>query len=469
MAQACSLMNWRLCGTTKSARRSTAALIEQITAALNTRYQRSDIALFTILAPNQDLSDGVLDLVVIEGHITRVEIQTDARGAYDIGYTRDLAEHLTEERPLRRQTMERYLSLIRDIPGERVTARLEPAPERGGAVLILEARRNRIDGGIGVDNRGTPELGETQITFDASYNGLLRGGDKTSFLYVIPAEDDLFNYMALAHTTPIGADGARLNLNVSRLETDSANGVSGEAETAGVSVSYPLLRGYRENSDLSFGFDALNSENAQLGQTIVSNQTRAFRLGVSYTRAHANAATGAFASLSGGVDGWGSEVNPLVADADFVKLSAGANWSRLWARAYAARVRAQVQLTDDILPSSEQMALGGGYGRAYVSGVVQGDQGAAISVETAYILDALTPSWMDGSEIYAFADEGHVWLNERPILPELDFSLSSAGFGARLGLGPKTVLGLEVARGLEAPYRGAEEDWRLIYSLSTRS
>jgi hemolysin activation/secretion protein len=446
------------------------SLVEQIIAALNATYQKSDIALFTILAPNQNLADGVLVLHAIEGHVAHIDIRTDHRDAKDIEYASRLAQNLTEERPLRRQTLERYLSLIRDIPGEKITARLEPAPELGGANLILEARRNGFDGGIGVDNRGTPELGRTQISFDAAYNGLLRGGDMTSFLFVMPAEDDLFTFIALGHSTPIGDDGARLNLNASQLKTQPDGRQDGEANAGGVSFSYPLIRGYKENVSLSLGIDALNSENALLGQTIANNRTRALRLGVSYAYATPQTAFGAAASLSEGFDIWGAKTDPLFADSEFTKLTGQANWSRLWARRYIARLRAQAQLSDHILPSSEQMSLGGeAYGRAYESAIVQGDQGVAAAAEGALILDAFTPSWMDGSEFYVFADAGQVWLNARPILPELDFSLSTAGLGARFALGKKTVLGLEFARSLEPPYPGAEEDWRLVYRLSTRS
>ena len=55
------------------------AELTQITNALATVYGRSDIALFTVLVPNQTFAGGRLRLVVIEGYVGAVEVRGKLR------------------------------------------------------------------------------------------------------------------------------------------------------------------------------------------------------------------------------------------------------------------------------------------------------------------------------------------------------------------------------------------------------
>ena len=442
--------------------------IVAISEALTALYAESDIALYSVLTPEQSFDNGVLQIEIIEGHISEVLVQTDAPEARDIRHIRALAQRLTEERPLRRSTLERYLSFIRDTPGARVEASLLPAADAGGARLVIEARRNRVDAGFSISNRATPLLGETQISADISLNGVLRGGDRITASATAPVEDDLFRYYGLAYSTPIGADDLTLSLNASSLRTTpTASPVEGEATAGGVTLSYPIVRAYDRTFGASLGLDALDTENAVLGQTVDTSRTRVLRAGVAFADASTVRARNLALSASFGLNAFGARVDPLFASADFTKLAAQAAWNRAFGERLALRLRFQLQASGDILPPSEQIALGGDdFGRAYPSGIVQGDYGGAASAEFAYVPRT---SVLPRSEAYVFIDGGAVWLAERTLMPEYDFDLSSIGFGARFGLGEHVNFGVELAHGLAAPYPGAEEDWRVVYRLSGRN
>src|SRR3546814_427015 len=92
------------------------ATIGEIASALSDTYGKGDVALYTIVVPQQNLSDGVLTLRVVEGYIDDVVITGDVKGR-GLDLVRRYAARLAAEKPLRRPTLERYLSLIRDIPG----------------------------------------------------------------------------------------------------------------------------------------------------------------------------------------------------------------------------------------------------------------------------------------------------------------------------------------------------------------
>lgn len=446
------------------------AAIAAISDGLIADYQHSDIALYSIVTPEQDLASGDLLVQVSEGHIANIVIQTDDANAADIRLARAYAQRLTEERPLRRSTLERMMSFIRDIPGERVEASLAPASEAGGAQLTLTMRRKTFDAGVSVSNRGTPLLGRTQGSLDVSLNGMLRGGDRTDLALTAPIGQHSFRYVALGYTTPVGSDGATVSANISNLHTQPS-GVEGEATAGGVSVSYPLLRGFTRTFTVSAGIDALDSENATVGQVVDSSRTRAVRAGLSYADTSATSARNASLFASFGIDGLGARVNPLFADADFTKLALQGGWSQVIAQRFALRLSAQAQLSESDLPASEQFALGGDqYGRAFPSAIIQGDEGLAGSLEVAFLPpDAWLPQIMRGSEAYVFVDAGSVHANARPLLDANDDALSSGGLGARISLAHRLMLGAEVAHAIEAPRGYDDDEWRFVYTLVGRN
>src|SRR3546814_20855982 len=82
------------------------------------------------------------------------------------------------EKPLSRRALERYLSLIRDIPGAKVEVALERGTKPGGVRLAITPTRKRFDASFGVDNRTQSVLGSGQLRATAQDNSLLRAGDR---------------------------------------------------------------------------------------------------------------------------------------------------------------------------------------------------------------------------------------------------------------------------------------------------
>ncbi|MBL8550682.1 MAG: ShlB/FhaC/HecB family hemolysin secretion/activation protein [Hyphomonadaceae bacterium] len=447
-----------------------AALVNAIAARLLAAYQRSDVAFFSIVAPDQDLAAGALDIVVIEGHIADIEIQSETPTAPDLALARSYAAHLLAERPLRRATLERTLSLIRDIPGERIEARLSPGQDHGAANLTLAMDRNRADVGVTVSNRGTPLLGRTQANADLSLYGLLHGGDRTDLAVTLPVGEDLFSFVSAGYSTFVGSNGARVAANISHLTTQPKGASSeGEATAGGITFSYPITRSYTRNLSASLGLDALNTQNAVLGQLADTSRTRALRASLAYSDANERQSRSLALIGSAGLGELNAYVNPLVGEESFAKLSVQGAWSRLLMPQLALRLRFQGQTTADILPASELFALGGDeFGRAYPSAIIQGDDAIAGALETAFLAGALLPPLLAGSEAYVFLDGGSVWLHDRPLLPGADFDLSSIGAGVRIGYRNLAVATLELAGGLDEPYPGAEADWRLVYRIEGR-
>ncbi|MET0182191.1 MAG: POTRA domain-containing protein, partial [Caulobacterales bacterium] len=141
------------------------AMIERISGALANIYRESDIALFTIVVPTQDFSNGAIEFRIIEGRVSSVLVQTDDQDAADIERIRAYADPLVTEEPLSRAKLERQLSFIRDIPGQKIEAAFTPiAAGRSDVRLTITARRNHADIGVSLSNRPTPLLGDSQAS-----------------------------------------------------------------------------------------------------------------------------------------------------------------------------------------------------------------------------------------------------------------------------------------------------------------
>lgn len=437
--------------------------IRAVADAVSRAYETGPVALYTVQVPDQSFQGGVLRLRVIEGHISEVVLHGETEG--DQSLVRAYGEKLTAERPLTRRSLQRYVSLIRDIPGLETDVELLAGDEPGAVKLGLGLDQTRHEINLSVNTRGAPLLGRTQLQAEWAINGALRQGDQTRLTAIASSDFERLLYGSLTHSTPLGSDGLRMQGQIGHLRTRPNTGAKGEATLAGVVFSYPLIRGYNQDLYVSAGLDGINADNAVFGQTAASERTRVARGSVSYGAsgpAHAMALT---LTGSAGLDGMGARINPLLAEAEFRKLVAQAGFDFAMSPAFELRLRALGQFTSDPLPSSEQFALGGDtLGRGFPSSLLLGDEGGGGSVELAWT--QRRDGVPTGTEVYAFADTGEVTLNPRPVLPAgASDNLSSAGAGVRIGVGRYRV-GLEAARPLQRPAGYADDDWRLVFSLN---
>src|SRR5262249_44517150 len=113
------------------------ANLQALADAMSAAYGRSEVALFTIAIPDQDLSSGEVRVLVAEGHIEAVVLSGEVEGR-QLKLVRALADKLTRERPTSRRRLERYLSLIQDLPGLTIKPQLQIGEGQGGVRLLIE-------------------------------------------------------------------------------------------------------------------------------------------------------------------------------------------------------------------------------------------------------------------------------------------------------------------------------------------
>ncbi|WP_167765460.1 MULTISPECIES: ShlB/FhaC/HecB family hemolysin secretion/activation protein [unclassified Brevundimonas] len=443
----------------------TADSLARLRAAVAQAYAGSPWALPIITVDGSEAERGVLKITALEGRIDRIAITGDTEG--DVDLVRRYAAALAAEHPLSRRRAERYFSLIGDIPGLKTTTRAVQGRSPETIDLGLEIERTPWEIGLGLDNRGSRTLGRTQLVGSVVRNGWLTMGDQTRMTAVAPVEVERFQYAAVSHRRPMGHDGAAVTGSLGYLRTRPPGGVEGDALSGGIVVSWPAIRGYRDNLVVSAGLDGVNSDSAVFGERIADERTRVLRASAAWSRATPRLTAGASLTLSQGVDGLGARGLPGLTDLDFAKLNARVEAVRAVGDSLRLTGAVSAQYSPDAAPASEQFALGGAeFGRGFPSALATGDSGWGARAEAAFRPRAVG-GLLAGSEIYVFGDGGQTRINPRPGLAHGRLKLASAGAGARVALGRRSQIEVEAAKALTDP-RPDADDWRFNFGVSTR-
>lgn len=411
-------------------------------------YAQSDVALYSVLVPNQTFAGGVVRLRVIEGYVAGVQItpQPD-RPAPRL--TQAYADALTGQQPLSKSALERQLGLMREIPGATPDIQVLQGDKPGAVRLAVKPQVKRFEANLSVNSRGASMLGRNQIEVGVHANSVLREGDRTDLTLAFPTEIERFQYVSVAHREPVGDQGAAVTVSAGYLRTKpkiAGFELAGTAKTAGATAVYPMIRSNTRNLYLTGGIDGLDSDNALFGRLLSRERTRTVRAAAAWSDQKAKSVTTASLSLSKGLDGLGARMaDPRFSESDFAKANVALTRA-VYSERYVLRLAASGQVTGDRLPASEKFAVGGAqFGRAFASAVISGDSGYAASIEAA-LRQSSKALPFQGSELYAFADYGQVV--QAKALPLPDDEVASAGLGVRIAVSKRGVVELEAAKAL---------------------
>jgi hemolysin activation/secretion protein len=379
-----------------------------------------------------------------------------------------MAQTLTAEHPLKRSTLERCLSLIRDLPGLTVDVRLLRGDKPGAVRLSIGLTQKRYSVALSLNDSGNSLLGRWQMQADVSLYDLVREGEQTTASFGTSTLFNRYQYYAISHSEALGG-GLRASFAYGYLRTHiHAFSLTGDAQTLQVGLSYPLIRSTKENLSLTGSVDGIDSTNALLGIAIANENIRAARLSAVYSLADPRWALALSGSMSFGLGIFGARVtNPAMETPEFRKLVLQGSYNRMIGEDWVVRLRAATQLAFDKLPVSELYALGGpAFGRAFPQSTALGDSALAESVEVGFDPEGLA-GILSGMEVFGFADYGDAWYRARAPGSSIHEWLASAGGGLRIPIGEKTKLELQAANALGAGVPGLRaENWRFLFAIS---
>jgi hemolysin activation/secretion protein len=441
-------------------RPASAETLQALANALSDAYGHSAIALYTIAIPAQSFDGGILHVQIAEGFIEQAIVTGDIAKS-SVKLVKQYAKVMAIERPLRKSSLQRYLSLIRDIPGITVDAKLLGGDRPGGVKLVLILKQRSHDFALSFDNQTQQQLSNGEFQAQGKLYGALRPGDETDLTVATSTNFKAFQYGNLTHSTPIGADGTRATVSIGHLATRTRHShIKGNADIASFGISHPLIRSYQRNLTLNASVDTVNSDNAVLGSLLARERTRAARAAAVFSHTGTKHVLSASLIVSRGLDVLGADTATTLADPRFTKVNGTLSLSRSLGKHFVARLNGTGQWSDDALPAVERFLVGGtDYGRAFPVATLAADRGAAGSAEIAW-RPSISKAFAN-SEIYLFGDEAGVRYVARGPIPAASYDLASAGGGVRLAFRDKGELDLEAARRIDRPFPGFDKDWQL--------
>ena len=440
--------------------------LDKIAANITDRYRRAGYLLSYAVVPQQSVQSGIVRIQVVEGFVGSVRLKGNGRAAKAV---RGIFAALAEERPLRVETLERAISLAREVPGAVVTTVQigRSAQNPAHHVLTIGIGANRIRALAYSDNRGTIE--GARIRGFSSFNlaSLAVPGDQLQVdLFTIPSGKFRYLYGQLKGSVPLNSDGLRLSASASygdQFQRVFGPNQNGKSRQLTAEIAYPFVKSRALSLNGLMQLADWKSEQEQAGDLVQRDRYQVARAWLEARRGIRTRIDGKI-GISRGLDlGDATEKgDPLasrpLASSRFTKFNATFQVAAQVSRQVRIRLESAAQYSTKPLLTAEEFALGGSrIGRAFDFNEVTGDHGFGAMLEVNYRLGG-TKEFIKSAEIFAFADGGGAFRDRSmPGMPKRQW-LAGTGAGARisaLGVMWSAEIGIPIARsGADRGIRG---------------
>ncbi len=399
----------------------TSAELQQVRENIGLRYLSQGYINSGVIIPDQKVEDGVINLQVIEGGLTRIEIAGNNRLS-----TKFISKRLRygAGEPLNIRELEQALKVIQQNPViKRVNAELRPGDRLGESVLLVQVEEDRpARADLSFNNNRPPSVGAEQLEFTGTYYSLTGNGDPlTAYFGGSKGLYDVF----LSYQFPVNVFDTRLGAYFEYTDSEVIESpfddldIESDATTWGISVTHPLQRtpaGHllagialekrRSNSSL-LGVPFSFSEGFDEGRADITP----LRLSLDWLQREPDSVLAARSVITVGLDAFGATVNSGgVADGRFVAWLGQLQWvKRFGSRGYRAILKASSQLTRDSLLPMEKFVVGGvGTVRGYRENQLVRDNGYVVSAQLGipvFIGNKAEAQW----RLAPFVDYGRAW------------------------------------------------------------
>ena len=425
--------------------------IESLRLAMTMLYVRHGYSTSGTLVPDQAIVDGLLTIQVIEGKLSRIDVEGNYwfRSSYFTSRLR-----LNAGPPVNVHALQERLQLFQADPRiERINAELRPGETRGESALnVRVAERRPIKAWLEYNNFQAPAVGSNQVLGTIADQNLLGFGDALRVQYGQSFGTDSnahgsginpnFNVSYVVPFTPydttFAVDYRKVDFTVIE-STVKPLDINGKFESIGFTLRQPVFRTPSQEFALALTGQSETFKTFllgdpfefQSGSTNGESQVSALRFSQEYVHRTQEQVISALSRMTFGLPILGATVNsgPDQATGEFFSwLGQTQLVRRLNPTNIQLLARADLQVTNKHLFIIEQMAVGGRYSvRGYreftvlADNVFLGSLEARIPVYTSAIGEELL-------YLVPFFDYGRAW-NTNVVNPSPEW-LASVGAGA---------------------------------------
>ena len=459
--------------------------------AVTTLYVDAGYVAARAYLPEQDLSDGQLEIAVVEGELSQITFN----GRRDRRWERHVFTGLVGK-PVHLREVEQGLDLIRAMPGYQARMELAAGETAGQSVLEVAAQTAKPwqvrlatnNHGLDNDDPGqSASTGQYIDTLDMSYTHALGRNETWTLSLSKSVPDHPFNLgysgpgsrsLEAGVSMPFGRTVVGASFGYSDYDTVIPGAVSlidleGRTRTATVTVDHLLHRDRDSKTLLKARLQRKDSETQIAGVRIgaSSRVLTGLRLGLSHERALWGGQAVFDLGFEQGLEWFGAEDAGAQPEgqpnAQFLKWEASASYARgfrIGTESFAYRGQFLAQYSDDLLYGGQQVNLGGQSSvRGVKAAVISGSSGAVLRNEVSWMSMADLDRW-GRLQPYATLDLGTIARQS-----ELGISggnVVGASIGMRLIGGPVS-LDVSYGRLLSVPGDMARPDGALMMSVST--
>jgi hemolysin activation/secretion protein len=424
-------------------RRITAQELEAARQALTLYYVQRGYTNSGAVIPDQDASSGVIELRVVEGRLSDVQIEDNRWFRTEHLRSRLL---LDADEPLQVAKLEQRLQLLQqDERIRRLHAELGPGGIPGEAILRVRVEEElpfRLE--LDFSNAESPAIDELQGRVSLAHENLTGHGDvlRTSYSVTGGLHD-----VDARYEIPVNPWDTRLELHYwwtsSKVKEDSFEDldIKSRAETAGIGFSHPLI--WTPNTELRAGVTGeWRRSRTRLGGSGFpfpgtgadddgESRVSVLRIHQQWVHRDRSQVLAARSVISVGIDVLNATHHSgELPDGQFVSWLAQLRWARRFDELFGSEVvfRTDLQLSSDPLMPLEQFPVGGAASvRGYREDEIAMDQGVASSLEARIPLVHTASGHL--LQLAPFIDVGHGWNESRPSLAPQ--TLIGAGVGLR--------------------------------------
>lgn len=405
-------------------REITSEELQAVRHQLTLRYVNRGYINSGAVIPDQDVTDGVVRIDIIEGRLTDITVEG----------TKTLKPKFVSERlalgagpPLNINELgERVQILTQSQFISRINADLKPGDRPGEARLTAQIEEPRpYQLSFIFDNQVVPTLGDFRGVVQGTLYNLTGDGDVlTAEAEFAEGLQDLFG----SYSRPLNARDTRLTLLGETEQTKVVNdfeflNIESEFWSLGFRVTHPIYQTPQDTLTIGAGFDRRHSKTSILGRGFAftpgvepdgDSDVSVIRLSQEFIRRSRNQVLAARSTFSFGVDAFGATVNPTGPSAEYFAWLGQFQWARrLDERGSQVLFRVDTQLTPDQLLPMEQYSVGGVRSvRGYQENQLVRDYGYSSSLEIRY--PVFRKEGRNVVQLAAFVDVGGAWNNDSP-------------------------------------------------------
>ncbi len=422
---------------------ATLTQLKQVADKITEIYLNRGYITSRAVLPPQAITAGVVQIQVIEGRLSKIEVEGTKRLNRD--YIRSRIK-LGAGMPLSTSKLEDQLRLLRVDPlFSNVEARLRASDNEGESVLIVRvSEANPFQSSFSIDNYSPPSVGSTRLGVSLRHRNITGNGDELAGAYYRSIGDsDVFDF---SYRVPLNAMNGTLQLRAAPNRNSIVQApfddfdISGKSNLFEVSYRQPLVRSPIEEFALSAGFTY------QTGRTFVGGEPTAFgigpnsngvsttsaiKLGQDYIRRDPQGAWALRSQFTIGTNLLDATSNKgSDPDGQFLSWLGQVQRVQRLNNKHLLIVQGDLQLSANSLLSSQQFVIGGGQSlRGYRQNARSGDNGLRFSIENRMTVQR-DASGAPKLQLAPFFDAGTVWN-----MPNNPNKLTSQRFLAGLGLG----------------------------------